>query len=139
MKGQTLVTATLVGKAIEVGLYIAFLIYLGKLEETGCACALNWQRQFIIAFIVFALVWTLASLVMPPFKNLYLAILLTAFRLAFIVIAIQYINKLKKEKCECSEHLTREILYYYAWISVILTAIALFSVFVATATVAYVR
>lgn len=138
MKGQALITANLVTKVIETGLYIAFLVYLGKLEETGCACALNWRRQFIIAFIVFALVWTLASLVMPPFKNLYLAILLTAFRLAFIVIAIQYINKLKKDKCECSEHLTREILYYYAWIAIILAAVALFSV-LAVLLVAYTK
>jgi hypothetical protein len=138
MKGQALITADLVGKAISTGLYIAFLLYLGKLEETGCACALNWRRQFIIAFIVVALVWTLATVVMTPFKNVYLAVLLTVFRLAFIVIAIQYINKLKKDKCECSEHLTRDILYYYAWIAIILAAIALFSV-AAALTVAYTR
>jgi hypothetical protein len=138
MKGQALITADLVGKAIQTGLYIAFLLYLGKLEQTGCECALNWRRQFIIAFIVVTLVWTLATVVMTPFKNVYLAVLLTAFRLAFIVIAIQYVNKLKKDKCECSEHLTRDILYYYAWIAVILTAIALFSV-VAALTVAYTR
>lgn len=138
MKGQALITADLVGKAIQTGLYIAFLVYLGKLEQTGCECALNWRRQFIIAFIVVALVWTLATVVMTPFNNVYLAVLLTVFRLAFIVIAIQYVHKLKKDKCECSENLTREILYYYAWIAVILTAIALFSV-AALLTVAYTR
>lgn len=139
MKGQALITVDLVSKAIQIGLYVAFLVYLGKLEQIGCACALNWRRQFIIAFIVFALVWTLITVVMTPFKNVYLAVLLAVFSLAFVVIAIQYVNKLKKDKCECSEHLTREVLYYYAWISVILTAIGLFSVVVASVTVAYVR
>jgi hypothetical protein len=138
MKGQALITVDLVSKAIQIGLYIAFLVYLGKLEQIGCACALNWRRQFIIAFIVVALVWTLVTIVMTPFKNVYLAVLLAAFSLAFVVIAIQYVNKLKKDKCECSEHLTREVLYYYAWVSVILTAIGLFSVAVAL-TIAYTR
>jgi len=138
MKGQALITVDLVSKAIQIGLYIAFLVYLGKLEQIGCACALNWRRQFIIAFIVVALVWTLVTIVMTPFKNVYIAVLLAAFSLAFVVIAIQYVNKLKKDKCECSEHLTREVLYYYAWVSVILTAIGLFSVAVAL-TIAYTR
>lgn len=129
MKGQAIFTAALLSKAIEVGLYIAFLMYLGKLEQIGCDCALNWRRTFIITYVVVALVIILSSLLTTSLKaNAYIAVLLTGFRLAFIVIAIQYVNKLKKDKCECSQHLTREILYYYAWIAAVLVAVGLLSI-----------
>lgn len=134
-----MLTANFITKAIETGLYIAFLMYLGKLEQTGCECALNWRRNFIIAFILVALVWTVGTSLTTSFNNVYIAMLLTAFRLAFIVIAIQYINQLKKDKCECSQHLTREILYYYVWVAVVLTAIALFSIIGAATYATYVR
>lgn len=123
-KAQVLNAMTLT-KAVEIGLYIAFLIYLDKLEKVGCECALNWRRKFIFAFIVVALAWTVASIVTMPVDNMYLAIFLALFRIAFIVIAIQYINQLKKDKCECSQELTRDVMYYYAWISVILTALSI--------------
>lgn len=122
-KAQILDAMTLT-KAVEIGLYIAFLIYLDKLEKVGCECALNWRRKFILAFIVVALAWTVASLVTTPFNNMYLVMGLAFFRLAFIVVAIQYVNKLKKDKCECSQEWTRDVMYYYAWIGVILTALS---------------
>lgn len=128
----------LISKAIEVGLYIAFLVYLGKLETIGCACALNWRRKFIIAYVAIALAWTLAAMVNKTFNNVYLFIILVLFRIAFIIITVQYINILKQDKCECSEHLTRDILYYYAWIAIILAAITLSMIVWAFAT-AYTR
>lgn len=108
---------------IEIGLFIAFLIYLDKLEKIGCECALTWHRKFIIVFVAFALIWSLIS-AFAPMKNKALSIALTLFRVAFIVIAIQYVNKLKKEKCECSKEWTRDVMYYYAWVSVILVALS---------------
>jgi len=109
---------------IEIGLYIAFLMYLDKLEKIGCECALTWHRKFIMVFVATALIWSLLSVFVSPIKNLGLGVALSVFRLAFIVIAIQYVNKLTKEKCECSQELTRDIMYYYAWIGAILTALS---------------
>ncbi len=128
----------LIVKAASVGLYIAFLVYLGKLETIGCACALNWRRKFIIAYIAIALALTLATMLSKSFMNPYLLIILVLFRIAFIIITVQYINILKKDKCECSEHLTRDILYYYAWVAIILAAISL-SMIVWALGIAYTR
>lgn len=121
---KTVGAVPLVLSIIEVGLYVAFLVYLDKLEKIGCECALTWHRKFIMVFVSVALIWSLISAFASPLKIVPLTLAMSLFRIAFIVIAIQYVNKLKKEKCECSKEWTRDVMYYYAWVSVILIALS---------------
>jgi hypothetical protein len=118
--------------AFIIALYIVFLVYLHKLEKIGCDCALNWRRNYIIAFIVFSLTWNVATMFSPSLRyNLLIAIIVFALALMFLIVTIQYVNKLKKDKCECSKDLTREIMLYYSWIILIVSLIiAAFIVFV---------
>jgi hypothetical protein len=52
-------------------------------------------------------------------KNAFLAVIMLTLFLMFVAFTIQYVNNLKKEKCECSKEITRDIIYIYSWIMVV--------------------
>jgi hypothetical protein len=130
MESHGMIVARMIGMAIEIALYIAFLVYLDRLERTGCKCAMDWKRNVLIVYIVFMFAWKIATIFAPKLMyNVVLNTILVGLRIMFIVLAVQYINKLKKDKCDCSSHLTREVLYYYAWISIILLIVSIVFMF----------
>lgn len=105
---------------ISFAFYVTFLVYLFKLEKIGCECALNWRRQYIIAFIFISLAWNLVNVFKPSLsQNLILAPIMLVLFLMFVAFTIQYVNNLKKVKCECSKEITRDIMYIYSWIMVV--------------------
>ena len=107
--------------AIIVALYIAFLVYLFKLEKVGCNCALNWKRNYMITFMIFALSTNLISIIIPSLgHNVVFVFISAVLSLMFLIVTIQYIRKLKNDKCDCSKNLTREIMFYYSWIMLVL-------------------
>jgi hypothetical protein len=107
--------------AFIVALYIVFLIYLFKLEKIGCDCALNWRRNYMIVFMIFALSTNLVSIIVPSLRlNVVFAVISATLSLMFLIVTIQYVQKLKSDKCECSKDATREIMFYYSWIMLIL-------------------
>lgn len=108
-------------RAFVIALYIIFLVYLFKLEKIGCKCALNWRRNYMIIFLIFALTSNFISLVIPEIKlDILLILASSVLSLMFVIISIQYVQKVKADKCDCSKDLTREIMYYYSWIMLIL-------------------
>lgn len=107
--------------AFIVALYIVFLVYLFRLERIGCDCALSWKRNFMIAFMIFALSTNLVSIIVPSLRlNVVFVIISAVLSLMFLIVTIQYVQKLKKDKCDCSKDLTREIMFYYSWIMLVL-------------------
>lgn len=107
--------------AIIVALYIAFLVYLFKLEKVGCNCSLNWKRNYMITFMIFALSTNLISIIIPSLgHNVVFVFISAVLSLMFLIVTIQYIKKLKNDKCDCSKNLTREIMFYYSWIMLVL-------------------
>lgn len=107
--------------AFIVALYIVFLVYLFKLERIGCSCALNWRRNYMIVFMIFALSSNLVSIIVPSLRlNVVFVIISAVLSLMFLIVTIQYVQKLKNDKCDCSKDLTREIMFYYSWIMLVL-------------------
>jgi len=114
---------------ITLAIYITFLVYLFKLENIGCKCALNWRRQYIIAFIFISIVWNIIHFLKPSLsKNGFFAFIILF--LMFIAFTIQYVNNLKRQKCECSKEMTRDIMYVYSWIMVSLLCLAVLFAFI---------
>jgi len=107
--------------AFIIALYIVFLVYLFKLEKIGCDCALNWKRNYMITFMIIALSTNFVSIIVPSLRlNVVFAIIFAVLSLMFLIITIQYVQKLKNDKCDCSKDLTREIMFYYSWIMLVL-------------------
>lgn len=121
MDKKTSLVPQYIFSAFVIALYIVFLVYLFKLEKIGCKCALNWRRNYMITFLIFALTSNFLSMFIPAIKlNILLILASSVLSLMFVIISIQYVQKVKADKCDCSEHLTREIMYYYSWIMLVL-------------------
>ncbi len=115
----------LVGFAIDIALFAFFLTYLIKLEKTGCQCALNWRRNYLIAFLAASLAWNLLKLVAPVLRrNPLLNSVIVVLQILFVIFSIQYIKQLKDDKCECSKSLQREVMFYWAWLQVLVIALS---------------
>lgn len=121
--------------AVIINVYI--LMYLFNLEKIGCKCAMNWRRTFIMFFIVFSVILSIASLF--SYDILSSAVVMALFTIASIanvVIILQYIRILKEEQCNCSEGLAREIMHIiailYAFFYVLLFIILIFTGFKVT-------
>jgi hypothetical protein len=112
---------------IVIALYGWFLHYLLKLEKTGCECALSWRRDYIMIFIVIAIVHKLIYLLYPSIRRMMpIQLLMAVLTVLFIIFTLQYIHHLKKVKCECSQDSARQVLEIYAWSMVVIQALAFF-------------
>jgi choline-glycine betaine transporter len=80
----------------------------------------------MITFLIFALSSNFLAIIIPAIRlNIVLTFASAVLSLMFVVVSIQYIKKVKAEKCNCSQNLTREIMYYYSWIMLVLFILSL--------------
>jgi hypothetical protein len=115
--------------AIAINLY--FLHYLINLNTINCTCSVNNYRKFIIyATSIYIALQSIVIILLIGNANIYftLMFLVIATLLMFInvIIIILYINKLKKEKCECSKNIARTLMYISSIISLISMSIGIF-------------
>jgi hypothetical protein len=105
-------------------LLLWFLMFLIKLESTGCECALSWRRSFIMFAISLTILLNIIKLAFKSWMELpifqYLFPVILTIHILFVTFAIQYIRHLKQVKCDCSKDNARDVLEIYAWIQVIL-------------------
>lgn len=94
--------------------------YLVKLESMGCKCAIDWRRNFIVFFLVLSIVYTLSTFFIDKDSLPLLQSIMVITGIVNVILALQYINRLKKEKCECSESIYRDILYLVSIFNAIL-------------------
>lgn len=107
--------------------YAFILYYLFKLEKIGCACALDWRRSFIMGFLVLAIIVMFVPLGKNPTKlTIIFVTLFTLLAIGNAIITIQYVNYLKKEKCECSKSEARNVMQIVAIIQLVAGFVALF-------------
>jgi len=109
---------------ILVALNIYILVYLFRLESIGCKCAMDWRRAYVIAYIIVSFIYSAAVwFITFKFKDSALlrdsripAVTLGALSLVvlvagilYIVFGMQYIARLREQKCECSDDVAREV------------------------------
>jgi len=129
VNGTMIITAI----AIFIALFVqgSILFWLARLEKMGCECAMDWRRKFIMFYLCFLIVSMFARFVWASMFEIPMVALIM-FALAFVNIGIvmQYIQKLKRDNCECSESLWKTVMYYLTLINAIMIAIAiLFAMF----------
>ena len=122
------------GFALNVALQVGILNYLIRLERTGCECAMDWRRTYMIAFLALSILITIFALASGSKMPFAIPALMPVLGLLYVIFVIQYINRLRREKCECSESVFRNIMEILAYIyvlililTVVIVAIALFS------------
>lgn len=99
---------------------ILIIHYLFRLEKIGCKCAMDWRRSYIIFFLFFSILYAVSVLFIDRNTIPVVQTLMTVLGLLNVVLTLQYVHKLKKEKCECSESIYREIMSVVAIFNAIL-------------------
>ncbi len=112
---------------LSLGILIqTYIIYwLLKLENIGCACSYDWRRQFILFYCFFSLIMAAFTLMNESRLLVRLSLASLVLGILNIVFTLQYVWKLKKEKCECSSSLAREVIWLAAWLNVALVIFAI--------------
>lgn len=105
---------------ISLLLYAYILTFLHKLEASGCACAMDWRRNYALGYMSYMIAYTCLTLynALQPTKKpsaltavaSFLAPLNLVLGILFVVFTFQYVHRLEKEKCQCSRTLGRAIM-----------------------------
>ena len=126
---------SVIGKTIGFVLLVLAYIYINKLEKTGCECAQHPYRNRIKSYLQFAIAYFLITLFLPlglavrylgstvGILYVLIDIIFTLVSIVFFVLMMRYIKYLSIEKCKCSEGNTREILYIYSIVEVIILSL----------------
>lgn len=101
--------------------------YVTRLERIGCECAQDNTRLFIqyYSLALFAVVVIKMAILLTGSESTYLAFsavmapILLVSTVVYVIYVIKYINRLRREKCQCSATVSRTVIYVYAIIQAI--------------------
>jgi hypothetical protein len=114
-------------------LQLLILRYVVNLERTGCACASNWRRDYIVAYLTVTILVAIVSFILlastgktktvqiPMIPSLILFVL----GWLYVIFVLQYVDKLRRDKCDCSESVFRVIMETMAIINALLIVVSL--------------
>lgn len=121
---------------IKVLLFAYILMYLQKLEKSGCECAMSDQRKFIVVYFYLALAHIVLLFVMgiaasEKVRNTYVAVTSVAWfvlTVVYLVQAWQYMRKLLSPACTCAKAVARDIFFVLVVIQTLLTIVTIFGI-----------
>jgi hypothetical protein len=122
---------------LSISISVMYLTYIHHLEKSKCACSLNWRQQFIKYAIMVMIGLTLLSIAMPKLmtNNLYIGCHVV-FSVTYLVILGQWLWKLHRSQCKCSDDWRKtimEVLYIIMVSIIILICLYMVSIKVITA------
>lgn len=109
---------------VSIILFIYIISFIHRLETIGCMCAEDWRKTFILFYSIYII--TVYAIIL--FRNnttigIILSPLTFGLSIMFIIFTLQYIHRLKNEKCTCSNTLERAILYLVAAVDAVVFAV----------------
>lgn len=100
---------------ITIILFAYIISWIYKLETMGCDCAKDWRRNYIVGYSVYFIVHALIQLFTDRVDILYALTPVTfGAGILFVVFTLQYVHRLKEEKCVCAADIGRAVLYIVA-------------------------
>lgn len=105
--------------------------YVTRLERIGCDCAIDFRRTYIqwftLALVIIGIINVTLRLTSGDVGLAILSMILSPVMfvatLIYVIFVIQYVNRLRREKCTCSEGMARAILYIITIINVTLACL----------------
>lgn len=103
--------------------------YIDKLEKMPCECARHPYQRFVKTYPLFAIAYLALTMFLLPSVGAgkmlggVLAVaqfIYTIATIAFFIMALMYIRYLKAAKCACSESMTREIIYIWSILELVI-------------------
>lgn len=114
-----------------VVIQILIVKYLFDLEKIGCDCAMDWRRSYIIFFLIISIVNAFASLFIGVHNVPVIQTIFFVIAVLNVIFTLQYVARLKKEKCECSESVYREVMFIVSIVNaVVFTALITYAVYI---------
>lgn len=111
---------TFVLTLLMVGVQVLILHYLLRLERIGCQCALDWRRDYILFYLGLLVVLSLVNLFFSPYVASMFQFSMFVLGLFNVAFTLQYVHRLKEEKCACSLSVYREVMYVLAVVNAFL-------------------
>lgn len=106
---------------IVLSLYFWVFIFLVNIKEYKCKCAITWKRDYIIGFIGFVFLLNLYLLLIDninlKFSTIFMILLAFAAALN-IVLMLQYAIDLRKERCNCVDQFSIDIMTFLAFFQI---------------------
>jgi hypothetical protein len=116
-------------------LHYAMYTWTEELEKTGCECSDLWHRNIIHWIALILLIIIPINIVIQIYKVkspliIPYSFILFVLQISYVAIIFDYITKLKKLQCECSESWKREYGYigsivYFCYFGLILLLLIL--------------
>lgn len=105
--------------------------YVTRLERIGCDCAADFRRTYIQYFTLALIIIGVTNISLLLMNNrmgiaaisAVLSPIMFIATIIYAVFVIQYVNRLREEKCKCSEGMARAILYIVTIINVTLASL----------------
>jgi len=125
------VVANPVGSGISIVINLAIMTYVLNMEREQCQCSVDWRRHYIKYFSIVVVLSTLfkafvnsgkLAAKLPKLISMGLPVLMSIGSIVYIYSMLSYAIKMRDNKCGCSEHSTREFMYWYV-MSLILSVV----------------
>lgn len=97
-----------------VAIQVLLINYLLRLEQIGCQCAMDWRRYYIIFYMVVVLLHVVFTTFAERSSLPLLQTLVAILGIINVIVTLQYIARLQREKCECSESVYRDVILLVA-------------------------
>lgn len=126
----TAVVFNMVLFVIDMFIMASALEWIFNLEKIECKCSEDYRRDYIKYTIILYIIinpilflYTTYNIMYNkiPIQSIYITVVRLILMIVFLVnlvFSIEYIQKLKNNKCGCSEDQKREIYNIYNWIRV---------------------
>ena len=108
------------GPIINLSISGLIIYYLNYLQQIGCKCSLTLQRNYIYYYTIVLFVINLVSIFFQKkLKELAviifpISIILLIAGIINIVYTIEYVEDMKKQNCECSESMIKDLMFILA-------------------------
>lgn len=117
-QGSLLLTSILALAYVAVQIYI--LNYIFQLEGIGCTCSRDFRRTYAQAYIIVSFLVPILQAALAAFATartagvlkvvqLGVSLLMMGAGVAYVVFVLQYIARLRRIKCTCSEAVARDV------------------------------
>lgn len=111
-----------ISPTIGIALSSIVVYYMYSLEKLGCACSLTTKRAYILGFNAVLIAFNLFVFAMggidgllkfyAKYPVLYVfPFLMIIGTLVNITFTIEFVNDMKREKCDCSDSVFKDIMY----------------------------
>lgn len=120
---------------LVIVLHYSMYTWTEELEKTGCECSDLWHRNFIHWFALVLMIIIPINILIQLYKIksqllIPYTFILVVLQISYVAMIFDYITKLKKLECECSESWKREYGYigsivYFCYFGLILLLLIL--------------